>query len=108
MCLGDVVDELHNKHSLAHTGTAEQADLATTLVGGQQVDDLQQQHRAMKHCIMLRHPTHTLGRLYTPVCGWSAAERLALMPVTRIAASVDCSMKAGASRWMEHWSEASA
>ncbi len=40
MALGDVVDELHDEHSLAHAGTAEEANLATTLVGSQQVHHL--------------------------------------------------------------------
>lgn len=38
--LGDVVDELLNEHSLADTGTAEEADLTTTGVRGEEVDDL--------------------------------------------------------------------
>ena len=38
--LGDVVDELLNKDGLADTGTAEQTNLSTTGVGGEQVDDL--------------------------------------------------------------------
>ena len=38
--LGHVVDELHDKHSLADAGAAEQADLATLGVGREQVDDL--------------------------------------------------------------------
>ena len=33
--LGDVVDQLHDEHSLADTRTAKQADLATPLVGRQ-------------------------------------------------------------------------
>ena len=40
MALGDVVDQLHDEHGLADAGTAKQADLATTLVWRQQVDDL--------------------------------------------------------------------
>jgi peptide chain release factor 1 len=38
--LGDVVDELLNEHSLADTGTTEETNLATTSVGGDQVDNL--------------------------------------------------------------------
>jgi hypothetical protein len=38
--LGDVVDELLNKHSLADTGTTEETDLSTTSVRGEKVDDL--------------------------------------------------------------------
>ena len=38
--LGHVVNQLHDKHSLADTGTAEQTDLTTLGVGGQKVDDL--------------------------------------------------------------------
>lgn len=37
---GDVVDELHDHHGLADTGTAEQPDLAALRVRGQQVDNL--------------------------------------------------------------------
>ena len=38
--LGDVVDELLDKHSLADTGTTEETNLTTTGVGGKKVDDL--------------------------------------------------------------------
>jgi hypothetical protein len=38
--LGDVVDQLLDKHGLADTGTAEETNLSTTGVGGEQVDDL--------------------------------------------------------------------
>ncbi len=38
--LGDVVDELHDEHGLAHAGAAEQPDLAALGVGSEQVDDL--------------------------------------------------------------------
>ena len=38
--LGDVVDQLHDKHSLADTGTTEETNLTTLRVGSQQVDDL--------------------------------------------------------------------
>lgn len=38
--LGDVVDELLNEDGLADTGTAEETNLSTTGVGGEQVDDL--------------------------------------------------------------------
>eukprot|EP00123_Amoebidium_parasiticum_P007880 comp18430_c0_seq1/m.19678 comp18430_c0_seq1/g.19678 ORF comp18430_c0_seq1/g.19678 comp18430_c0_seq1/m.19678 type:complete len:536 (+) comp18430_c0_seq1:33-1640(+) len=38
--LGNVVDQLHNKHSLADTGTSEQTNLTTTSVGGKHVHDL--------------------------------------------------------------------
>src|ERR1019366_4014395 len=37
---GDPVDHLLDEHGLAHTGAAEQADLATLHVGLEQVDDL--------------------------------------------------------------------
>ena len=40
MCLGDVVDELLNQHSLADTGTTEETNLSTTGVGSKEVDDL--------------------------------------------------------------------
>ena len=38
--LGDVVDELHDEHRLAHARAAEEAHLAALEVGAQQVDDL--------------------------------------------------------------------
>ena len=38
--LGDVVDQLHDQHGLAHAGAAEQADLAALGVGREEVDDL--------------------------------------------------------------------
>jgi hypothetical protein len=38
--LGDVVDKLHNEHSLADTSTAEEADLATLRVRRKQVHNL--------------------------------------------------------------------
>merc|ERR1711997_1153412 len=38
--LGNVVDQLHDKHSLAHSSTAEETDLASLTVGGEQVNDL--------------------------------------------------------------------
>ena len=40
MLLGDVVDELHDKHSLAYTCATEQTDLTTLEVWLEQVDDL--------------------------------------------------------------------
>jgi len=38
--LGDVVDELLDEHGLADTGTAEETNLSTTSVGGEEIDDL--------------------------------------------------------------------
>lgn len=40
MGLGDVVDEFLNQHSLADTSTTEETNLATTGVGGKEIDDL--------------------------------------------------------------------
>ena len=40
VALGNVVDELHDKHSLAHTSAAKEANLATTLVGSKQIHHL--------------------------------------------------------------------
>ena len=37
---GNVVDELHNKHSLADTGTTEETNLTTLAVWGKEIDDL--------------------------------------------------------------------
>lgn len=41
MGLGDVVDQLLDKHSLSDTGTSEETNLSTTGVRGEQVDDYQ-------------------------------------------------------------------
>ena len=38
--LGNVVDQLHDKDSLADSGTTEETDLASLTVGGEQVDNL--------------------------------------------------------------------
>jgi len=51
--LGDVVDELHNEHGLANTGTAEQADLTTLGVGRQQVHDLDARYQHLGLCGLL-------------------------------------------------------
>merc|ERR1711936_560336 len=40
MSLGNVVNQLHDKHSLADSGTAEETNLTSLTVGGEQVDDL--------------------------------------------------------------------
>lgn len=40
MGLGNIVDELHDEHGLAHTGTTKEPNLASALVGGQQVHHL--------------------------------------------------------------------
>ena len=46
---GDVVDELLDEDGLAHSGAAEQADLAAPGVGGQQVDDLDARLKQVHH-----------------------------------------------------------
>ncbi|GMT20564.1 hypothetical protein PFISCL1PPCAC_11861, partial [Pristionchus fissidentatus] len=38
--LGDVVNQLHDKHSLSDTGTSEETDLTSLGVGGKKIDDL--------------------------------------------------------------------
>ncbi|GMR43041.1 hypothetical protein PMAYCL1PPCAC_13236 [Pristionchus mayeri] len=38
--LGDVVNELHDKHSLSDTGTSEETDLSSLGVRGKKIDDL--------------------------------------------------------------------
>jgi hypothetical protein len=38
--LGDIVDQLLDKHSLADTSTSEETNLSTTSVGGKQIDNL--------------------------------------------------------------------
>ena len=40
MLVGDVADELHDEHGLAHARAAEQTDLAALGIGREQVDDL--------------------------------------------------------------------
>ena len=40
MGLGHIVDKLHDKHSLADSGSAKEPNLASTLVGGQKVHHL--------------------------------------------------------------------
>jgi peptide chain release factor 1 len=40
MGLGDVIDQFLNKHGFTDSGSSEQADLSSSGVGGQQVDDL--------------------------------------------------------------------
>ena len=40
MTLGNIVDQLHNQHGLSNTGTAKQSNLASSLVRGQQINDL--------------------------------------------------------------------
>ena len=104
MCLGHVVDELHNEHSLAHACTAKQANLATTLVGRQQVHHLKQRAwfwEAMWQLSTSYELSSECG------CMHQCCERT-LMPVTKISCSVLCSVNSGASRWMDHCSVASA
>lgn len=45
--LGDVVDELHNEHSLADTSAAKETNLASSLVRGQQVHHLRRETRVI-------------------------------------------------------------
>mmetsp|Transcript_20599 Transcript_20599/g.62033 ORF Transcript_20599/g.62033 Transcript_20599/m.62033 type:complete len:405 (+) Transcript_20599:112-1326(+) len=45
VALSDVVNQLHNQHGLADTGTAKQTNLTTPLVGGQQVHHLDTCHQ---------------------------------------------------------------
>lgn len=40
MCLGNVVDQLHDEHGLANASAAKQADLASTRIGGQKIHHL--------------------------------------------------------------------
>ena len=39
MCLGNVVDQLLNKHSLSDTSASKETNLSSTSVRGQQIDD---------------------------------------------------------------------
>lgn len=58
MGLGDVVDQLHDQDGLADAGTAEQSDLTSLGVRGQQVDDLD----AGDEDLLLHTHLHELGR----------------------------------------------
>ena len=40
VALGNVVDELHDEHGLADTGTSEETNLSATGVWGKQIHDL--------------------------------------------------------------------
>lgn len=41
MCLGNVVDKFHNKHSFSYTSTPKKPNLSTSLVWCKKVNDLQ-------------------------------------------------------------------
>ena len=62
--LGDVVDELHNEHSLADTGATEEADLATLRVRRKQVHNLIFFPQWFRHLnnvgILITNPINTL------------------------------------------------
>mmetsp|Transcript_8741 Transcript_8741/g.32960 ORF Transcript_8741/g.32960 Transcript_8741/m.32960 type:complete len:514 (-) Transcript_8741:27-1568(-) len=51
---GDVVDELHDDHGLADSGSSEEADLASLGVGREQVDDLDAGHENLGGLALLR------------------------------------------------------
>lgn len=40
VCLGDVVDQLHDEHSLSDSCSSKESNLASPLVGGEEIDDL--------------------------------------------------------------------
>jgi hypothetical protein len=111
--LGDVVDQLHDEHSLADAGAAEEADLAALLVRRKQVDDLRKNStrgisrwlaRGTRRgsCTRGRDVAADAARGWRGAAGCAKAERRerALMPVTRISSSVLCSLNGGASRWI--------
>ena len=80
MALGDVVDQLHDQHSLAHTGTAEQANLASLLVGRQEIDDLDSSRQHLLLCALL-HKGWSLpmdGGVVLGICKFDGALRIAL------------------------------
>jgi hypothetical protein len=113
--LSDVVDKLHDQHGLADTGTAEQTNLATTLVRRQQVHDLRAAirrptpPRVSGACTGLHLPSaHSSIPSSSPQQQPCTMPVRTLMPVTRISCSVLCSVNSGASRWMDHTSAASA
>ena len=41
MSLGNIVDELHNKHSLSNSSSSKESNFASFLVGRQHIYDLQ-------------------------------------------------------------------
>ena len=49
MSLCDIVDQLHDEHGLAHTGTAKESNLTTFHVGFKQIDHL---NARSKHLLM--------------------------------------------------------
>mmetsp|Transcript_16102 Transcript_16102/g.35688 ORF Transcript_16102/g.35688 Transcript_16102/m.35688 type:complete len:366 (+) Transcript_16102:789-1886(+) len=51
---GDVVDQLHDHHRLAYTGSPEQADLSSLRIGGQQVHHLDAGHEDLLGLALLR------------------------------------------------------
>jgi hypothetical protein len=50
---GDVVDQLHDNHSLADTSTAEKTDLTSLGVGGKQIDNLDTSHKNLLRLALL-------------------------------------------------------
>ena len=67
--LGDVVDELHNEHSLADTGAAEEADLASLRV-----------RRKKVHNLIKRKEVYSLGctrhsRCFLERCSYTSSVR---------------------------------
>ena len=48
VCLGNVVDQLLNKHSLADTSASKETNLSSTSVRGQQIDDCVQVSKGEK------------------------------------------------------------
>jgi len=55
--LGDVVDQLHDKHSLSDSSTTEETDLSSLGVRGEEIDDLDSSHENL----LLHAHLHELG-----------------------------------------------
>ena len=53
MLLGDVVDQLHDEHGLAHACAAEEADLSALGVGSDQVHDLDARFKHLRGALLL-------------------------------------------------------
>mmetsp|Transcript_2792 Transcript_2792/g.10054 ORF Transcript_2792/g.10054 Transcript_2792/m.10054 type:complete len:308 (+) Transcript_2792:263-1186(+) len=51
--LGDVVDELHNQHSLTNTSSTKKADLASLLVGSKKVYHFDSSHQDLLLCALI-------------------------------------------------------
>lgn len=78
MSFGNIVDQLHDQHSLADSSTTKQSDFASSLVGSKQIHHLKPQlcwHHVLYEWLQIQHSMIEL-------------QIITLMPVTRISCSV--------------------